>query len=237
MNASPLDRPAPTRPKGFWKDRWVPTLVYGVLRALCATLRFEVEDRCGFTDGSLRGPAVCVMWHNRILVIPYAYRRFCRGRRGAVLTSASKDGSILAGVVAHFQMRAVRGSSSRRGGVAMRELVSLIEGGSDVGITPDGPRGPVYSLSPGAVKLAELTGAPMLPVEVHYDRFWTLKSWDGFRIPKPFSRVRVAFGPLHTLEPVPTLAHGGDGVPPSEESLFQKEMARLEAVMARGIHP
>ena len=73
----------------------------------------------------------------------------------------------------------------------MRELVDALNSGFDVAITPDGPRGPKYRLHPGALKLAQLSGVPITLVHVVYSSYWELKSWDGFRIPKPFSRVTI----------------------------------------------
>jgi hypothetical protein len=108
-----------------------------------------------------------------------------------VLTSPSKDGEILAQLVGAFGMEAVRGSSSRRGSRALLELVKLIRGGRDIAITPDGPRGPRYSLGPGIILLAQTTGARILPAHASFSRCVRMKTWDGFIIPLPFSKVSV----------------------------------------------
>jgi hypothetical protein len=116
------------------------------------------------------------------------------------LTSASKDGELLASIVRRFGLGAVRGSSSRRGALALRELTEVLaRGDSDVIITPDGPRGPRYVLSPGLVYLAQKTALPLMRVQVDYTRFWELKSWDRFRIPKPFSKVDITLHPFEEL--------------------------------------
>ena len=73
--------------------------------------------------------------------------------------------------------------------------VEAVRRGCDIAITPDGPRGPVYSMAPGVFKLAELSGAPIVPVWVEFENCWRLRTWDGFCIPKPFSTVRICFGP------------------------------------------
>lgn len=77
----------------------------------------------------------------------------------------------------------------------MLELRREIARGRDVVITPDGPRGPREVMGPGAVRLALLTGAPIMPISVEAERYWQAPSWDRFRIPKPFSRVEVVFHP------------------------------------------
>ncbi len=162
-----------------------------LLRLLCRTLRWEIADSAGFTHRPPVTPSICVLWHNRILVMPYFSQRFAPRVQAAVLTSASRDGGILTQVVQHFGLGAVRGSSSRKGASALRELVVKVRGGLTVAVTPDGPRGPVYRCKPGMLHLALQTGAPLFLYGVNYERFWQMKSWDGFRIPKPFSKVRV----------------------------------------------
>ncbi|MDD5349712.1 MAG: lysophospholipid acyltransferase family protein [Chthoniobacteraceae bacterium] len=171
------------------------------MRALAWTLRWRVDDRCGITRPGFRQPIIGVFWHNRILAIPLFYRRFCPGRRGHCLTSPSKDGAIIAGVMQRFRVGSVRGSSSRRGSTAVREMAAVLAAGGDMAITPDGPRGPIYRLHPGVIKLAQISGALVMPVHVAYSRYWELKSWDAFRIPKPFARVHIVLGEPYVLSP------------------------------------
>jgi lysophospholipid acyltransferase (LPLAT)-like uncharacterized protein len=169
-----------------------------LLRILFATLRLKVSDPHGFLATPPSGPALYAFWHNRILAITAAFRRvYPRGRRGVlVLTSASKDGMWLGLIARHLGMGSVRGSSSRRGATAMRELLERVEKGFDIAITPDGPRGPRYELGPGLVYLAQKAQLPILPCHAKFDRAWQLRTWDGFLIPRPFSRVEVTLGPL-----------------------------------------
>jgi lysophospholipid acyltransferase (LPLAT)-like uncharacterized protein len=97
-----------------------------------------------------------------------------------------------------FGLGSVRGSSSRRGVAALVGLKRELSSGTDVCLTPDGPRGPRYVLQAGAVKLAQSSGAPLVPVHVRFSSAWRLKTWDRFVIPKPFSRVTVTFSdPIH----------------------------------------
>lgn len=168
-----------------------------ILRTLFATIRLKVDDRPGLGTNALQGPVILCFWHNRILGITVAFlRRYPARARGGVtvLTSPSRDGEILARVVGGFRMGAVRGSSSRRGSQALRELVTLIEKRGDIAITPDGPRGPRYRLGPGAVSLAQLTGAPIVPMHARFSRCVRMKTWDGFIIPLPFSTISVTVG-------------------------------------------
>ncbi len=182
-------------------NRLVPPLAVGLARLLVLTLRFRLVDPAGVTRGAVPNPAIWLFWHNEIFIAPFAIGRFAPERQGAVLTSPSRDGDLLAGVMRQFGIRSIRGSSSRRGGTALRELAAAVAAGDNIAITPDGPRGPVHRLQPGAVKLAQLTGAPLLLTAYRYSRYWELRSWDRFRIPKPFSRVEVIFGELLTIPP------------------------------------
>lgn len=192
-----------------------------IVRAVIATLRVRIEDRAGVLAPGA-APAIWIFWHNRLFIIPWAYRKALGDRAGAALTSASKDGEIVAAFLGRFRIRAVRGSSSRRGVAALIELIRLVREGYTIGITPDGPRGPRYTLNPGVITLAQKTGAAICPVRVSYSSYWQLKSWDGFMIPKPFSRVAITLLPL---ENVPATG---------SEAAFEAERARIEAALRCG---
>jgi lysophospholipid acyltransferase (LPLAT)-like uncharacterized protein len=188
------------------KQQLIAALAAGLARLVFATIRLRVNDRSGFLAHPPEGPLIMLFWHNRITAIAIGFLRHYPAkhpsRKGvSVLTSPSKDGDILAGVMAHLGMGAVRGSSSRRGSTAIRELTSLLESGVDLAITPDGPRGPKYSLGPGAVFLAQKTGIPIMPVHARYHSAIRLKTWDNFAIPIPFSRVDITMDPYLTVDP------------------------------------
>lgn len=165
-----------------------------ILKALFLTVRLRLDDRCGLSRNAFAEPCLLCFWHNRILGTTCAFHRFYpkKLRRGVtVLTSPSKDGEILSQFVGAFGMGSVRGSSSRRGSRALLELVRLIRDGGDIAITPDGPRGPRYTLGPGVILLAQTTGAAIVPVSASYSRCFRMKTWDGFIIPMPFSTISV----------------------------------------------
>lgn len=172
-------------------------LAVAILRILFSTIRLRVDDSIGFGENKPKGPLILCFWHNRILAITLAFlRRYpSKQRKGVtVLTSPSRDGEILARVVGGLGMSSVRGSSSRRGSTALRELVRLVESGGDIAITPDGPRGPRYKLGPGAILLAQTTGAPLVPAHARFSNAFRMKTWDGFCIPLPFSTIFVTVG-------------------------------------------
>ena len=173
-----------------------------LLKTFCSTLRYRLLDEAGFLRGPYPAPVIMLIWHNRILAMPAFFLRRYPERKGLiVLTSPSRDGAYLAEFVRHFRMGAVRGSSSRRGAAALLHLTRRIGEQYDICITPDGPRGPRYQLQPGALLLAQRAGVPQMPILIEYSGYWRLKSWDGFAIPKPFSRVTVTLLPLTMVPP------------------------------------
>lgn len=134
------------------------------------------------------------LWHGQMLPILWQHR----DQGIAILISEHRDGEIIAQVAARLGCRSIRGSTSRGGSRALLALARELEDGRDAAITPDGPRGPARSFAPGALVAAQRSGKPLLLVGVHAASAWTLRSWDGFIIPKPFSRVTVAYGgPMH----------------------------------------
>jgi lysophospholipid acyltransferase (LPLAT)-like uncharacterized protein len=181
-------------------QRVVAHIFTALLRVLAATLRYRVEDPTGFFGNPSGKPAIYATWHNRLalcLKIYYTWGLPRNPTKGmAAMVSASKDGALLAGVLEAYGVQPVRGSSSRRGRQALLELTSWAERGYDLAITPDGPRGPRYVIQEGAVALAQLTGLPIVPCAYELQWKLTLKSWDRFQIPLPFSRCTVRVAPI-----------------------------------------
>ena len=192
-----MPRPAPAQSDTAFKPRVAGFLLGNFIRILTKTLRVRITDDSGLLSNPPEQGLIWMFWHNRMLVVPGLYSRYTRKfRPAAVLTSASRDGALLASVMRQFGLEAVRGSSSRRGAQAMIECRRLLKKNYYIGITPDGPRGPLYQMQPGIVQLARLCAVPIVPITVEYEKSWRLKSWDRFFIPRPFSVVRVRFLPF-----------------------------------------
>lgn len=136
-------------------------------------------------------PVIFTLWHNRLFVAAEVYRRFRQGKRLHALVSASKDGAWLAAFFEVVGLHTVRGSSSRFGREAMHQLANCLHEGHDVGITPDGPRGPCYDLKGGGILLARKSGATTMLVGMEFTNAWRLPSWDKFYLPRPFSRFKI----------------------------------------------
>lgn len=190
-----------------------------MLQVLARTLRYEMDDRAGVVGARKSGNYIAALWHNRLLLISFVLKKFFPERPGAGLVSASRDGEMIADVTQRFGFDVVRGSSSRMGASALRELGEVLASGRDVLITPDGPRGPVYQLGPGIIFLAQKTGAPVVPVNMEYSSCWRVKSWDRFIIPKPFSKVRIIIGPPQRIGST------------TSDGEFESERVRLQNLM------
>jgi lysophospholipid acyltransferase (LPLAT)-like uncharacterized protein len=133
-------------------------------------------------------------WHNRTALMALFQERYCRGTRDAVtLISRSRDGQFMTDVAARFGIQAVRGSSSRHGAAAaLRAIRAAGDRKVDLVITPDGPRGPRYQIQPGLLRLAQLTGRPIVAVTYRLGWKYELPSWDRFQVALPFSSCHLS---------------------------------------------
>lgn len=162
------------------------------------TARYRVEDWNNYQ--SLRDrdtPVILSFWHNQIFSATY----FWRFRGIVVITSRHFDGEYIARIIQLFGYGAARGSSSRGAVRALLQLKRTLARGRDVAFTIDGPRGPLYKVKPGPLWLSRKTGLPIVPFHVQPRSFWTLNSWDGFRIPKPFTEIVVRIGRPFVVPP------------------------------------
>jgi hypothetical protein len=177
--------------------RHLPHLLYaaiaGTVKIFCRSFRVEIIDQADIRELAGTKPVILVNWHNRLVFIPGLVSKAVRVNT-AVLASASRDGEYAAQYMKRFGLTAVRGSSSKGGRRALVEMRNMLLDGWSVALTPDGPRGPRYHVHPGAVMLAEMTGAPIVPLGFNAPSRWQLGGWDRTQIPKPFSRVQVHYG-------------------------------------------
>ncbi|MDP8217909.1 MAG: lysophospholipid acyltransferase family protein [Candidatus Theseobacter exili] len=173
----------------------IPALASGYIDFCGKTTKWEVLGQEPLLKlKEMNQPVIFAFWHNQILLQSYYYRNILKGLKIASLISLSKDGELISRTMYRQGIGVVRGSSSRRGGHAFIDLAQKIEEGCDIGITPDGPRGPKYEVHPGAVALAARTGAPIIPIAYDVKNKKILKTWDEFRVPFPFSKGRFVLG-------------------------------------------
>lgn len=175
---------------------WLPARLLQL--ALHTLYRFRVVDPNNHTENA-RG-AVTVSWHNRLMFFAVAFPPATR-RRTVAVVSASRDGQYIADFIANLGLRSLRGSSTRGGAHAQLGAVRAIRDGFHVSFTPDGPRGPRYVMKNGPIQLASLTGGGIIPISVNASRCWSVRSWDRFQIPKPFSTVTLVLGDRIEIPP------------------------------------
>ena len=162
-----------------------------IMRLWGMTLRFEASPKDEVAMVKRDEPIAMILWHNRLFLAAEFFRIYRQGRPCFALVSASTDGAWLASFFGLVGIQTVRGSSSQRGREAALALVEVLRAGHDVGITPDGPRGPMYAFKPGALIVSRRAKVPVLLLGFELESAWQLGSWDRFRLPRPFSRVRM----------------------------------------------
>lgn len=173
------------------KERVIAGAGGAALDALMASCRYHTEGEENFRPFWRGGkPVVFTLWHGRLLPCTYHHRH-----QGVVtLVSLHRDGEYITRAVRRWGYTAVRGSSSRGGLEALRELIRHVKKGRSLAITPDGPRGPREKMKPGPVIIAQRTGAPIIPVVSGASRARYFGGWDRFLIPMPFARLQIAYG-------------------------------------------
>jgi lysophospholipid acyltransferase (LPLAT)-like uncharacterized protein len=162
-------------------------------------------------------PVIFLVWHGRIFIVPYFFRR----RNIMPLVSPSEDGEIPARIMSRWGYRIVRGSSSHLIIKAWNEMISELKRGGEVIIVPDGPRGPNREMKLGGLRLAQETGAYLVPFTFSTSRKKILRSWDKFLFFYPFSRVVAMYGQPFTIEPS------------LKEDALEKERQKIETILVQ----
>ncbi|BCR05202.1 hypothetical protein DESUT3_22710 [Desulfuromonas versatilis] len=202
-----------------------PPLAARIIRWLHRSMRIETigeEHPRRLWDA---GQAVILaFWHDQLLLMVKGYR----GPGARILISASKDGELIARTMRCFGQDAVRGSSSRGGRKAFRELVELGRQPFDLVLTPDGPKGPRHQVKDGVVQLARLSGRPVIPMAFVCSRGHRFGSWDRFLLPYPFSRGVYAFGEPLVFEPGEDVGDFRERLEKAMEMNVRRACAQLE---------
>lgn len=163
----------------------------GLVSALFLTTRTRTHGEEHYLRFRREGrPVIFVFWHGQLLPLVHVHR----DQDIAVLISEHGDGEVLARVVRHLGFHPVRGSSTRGATKALRGIIRAARAGHDLGITPDGPKGPPGVFKPGALAAAQATGYPVIPMAVAASGGWRFRSWDAFLVPRPMARLHVHYG-------------------------------------------
>jgi lysophospholipid acyltransferase (LPLAT)-like uncharacterized protein len=139
---------------------------------------------------------IMACWHGELLMIPYAYTRYRKKPHVKLLISEHFDGNLIAKCLGFFGFETIRGSSTRGGAKALIQSIKELKNGYDLGITPDGPKGPRHEVSDGIIVMAQKVNTNIALVEIKPTSYWQLGSWDKFVIPKPFGTIRYYISDL-----------------------------------------
>jgi len=202
------------------RDRAVAGLAGGLgppfVRALGATWRARIIDGDRSKELRRSGRSVIfALWHGHLLPLGYLYR----GQSIHVLSSWHRDGEINARLMTGIGYGVVRGSTSRGSARGLIGMVSKLRQGFDIGITPDGPRGPARRVQQGIFYLSDKSGAPIVPLGLAARPATRMSSWDGFLVPWPFARVAVVEGA--------PIAAGSGGSPEERAAALERAFGEL----------
>lgn len=134
-------------------------------------------------------PVIFAFWHGDLLLQPYLYYQFRSYPKANVLISDHFDGKLIAGVMKYFHLGTIHGSTTRGGAKVLIQGLKSLSDGYDIGITPDGPQGPRHTMSEGIVVMAQKRKTKVIVFNCVPSRYWQLRSWDKFVIPKPFGTL------------------------------------------------
>ncbi len=163
----------------------LPPIAYFFIRVLF----FSCKKRYHTPKRVPKPPFLVLFWHGEILMNPFMYKKLMKDVKMSLMISDHFDGEMIAKSVSYFGFDTIRGSSTRGGVKALKESFRKIEDGCSIAITPDGPRGPRYSISDGVVAISQKRNLEIVAFNYKASSFWQLKSWDRFIIPKPFSTL------------------------------------------------
>ncbi len=170
----------------------VPRVVWALLSLVGRTWRFETvaeEGAAPLPFGEGAGAEIFCFWHQCVLPCTFYFRR----TGASIIVSQSFDGELITRTLELFGYKTARGSSSRGGREGLEGLKAAIESGGPAIFTADGPRGPIYQTKFGPIRLAQMTGARIGAFHLQPRRAWTIRSWDRFLVPLPFTRIAVSW--------------------------------------------
>lgn len=128
-------------------------------------------------------------WHGELLMLPYFYKRYRKTPHAKVLISPHFDGELISRTIKYFGLGTLAGSSDKNPARVLLQAIKSLKEGYDIGITPDGPKGPRHEVADGVIVMAQKTNTKIVLIEIKPTKFWQLNSWDRFIIPKPFGTL------------------------------------------------
>jgi lysophospholipid acyltransferase (LPLAT)-like uncharacterized protein len=195
------------------------SFLYRFIRLYSSTFRMKIENEKEWMDYFRSGGRVLLCtWHQHFFAAIRHFQNY-RKFKPSLMISKSSDGEIIAGVAEKSGWHTVRGSSSRGGKEALRNMIDHLSRTRLAGHIVDGPKGPAGNVKAGVIQLAHAADAAIIPFYVSADRAWYFNSWDSFFLPKPFARVRISFGKMIKFTSV------------EEPDIFESQRLYLERIM------
>ncbi len=186
--------------KRMFRSKGVVWFLYRLVRAYTCLLRIRVEGESPWQHHINQGGSVVLcVFHQQFFSLIRHFKRY-EPFNPCIMISQSRDGDIIAPVARLTGWHVARGSSSRGGRDAMEEMIKRLETGCLGANLVDGPTGPVGKVKPGAIRMAQRSGAWLVPCVVIPTSAWFFRSWDRFFIPKPLSRVTIKYLPMETID-------------------------------------
>ncbi|MCU0822858.1 MAG: lysophospholipid acyltransferase family protein [Spirochaetes bacterium] len=178
--------------KNFLYRNILPYIITSFIKLISSTYTITLIDEKHEKAVLEKGERpIYASWHQRFLP---GVTFFNRRKPVVAMVSMSRDGDMMSKAIGMLGWHTVRGSSSKGGTQALKEIKSLTDKGYSVGHLVDGPRGPFGIVKPGIVAMARYSGMPVLPIIISPGSKWSFNSWDKFLLPKPFSKIKIKFG-------------------------------------------
>lgn len=171
--------------KNYFKFKVLPYILYLIIKVIYFTNKKVFHHPIQKSDEAL----IFVAWHGDLLSQPMNYFHFRPKGIVKTMISQSKDGEIISKVYSLLGVESIRGSSSKGATKALISTIREITSGSDVALTPDGPRGPRFSIADGVIAIAQKSGAKVVVLNSKPSKYWQFNSWDRFVLPKPFGKI------------------------------------------------
>ena len=160
------------------------------LGALIIRLLYLTNKKVYHSPESLpKEPLIFACWHGELLMLPYLYSHYRKQPRAKVLISPHFDGKLISKTISYFGLETLAGSSDKSPAKVLIQAIRTLKDGYDIGITPDGPKGPRHKAADGVVVMAQKANVKVVLVRIQPTKFWQFNSWDRFTVPKPFGTI------------------------------------------------